>query len=127
MNELLQEICEKMKEIDVVKSDIQFSIELLQRSPRLYSWCKSSKHAPALDVLIGLYNRLEDLCEKFKLEDKDYDANIVDDLTDRLWHKIREESLSKTFFKRKKPVLMPSTYKTFIPKAPAVSSLMDCH
>jgi len=110
MNELLQEICLKMKEMQIVKSDIQFSIELLQRSPRLYSWAKSSKHAPALDVLLGLYNRLDDLCEKLKHENKQRYADILCELADRLWTKIREESLSRTFFTRKKPVVRKSTY-----------------
>ncbi len=118
------EICEKMKDINVVKSDIQFSIELLQRSPRLYSWAKSSKHAPALDVLLGLYNRLDDLCEKFKLQNMNFEASIVDDLTDRLWEKIREESLSRTFFTRKKPVVRQTAYNAVSTIAPAASSLL---
>lgn len=125
MNELLQEICEVMKNMDVIRSDIQFSAELLQRSPRLYSWAKSSKHAPALDVLLGLYNRLDDLCEKFKRENKDNNANVINDLTDRLWQKMREESLTKTFFTRKKPVIRPSTYRTICHIAPEVSSHLD--
>lgn len=124
MNELLQEICHKMKVLQVVKSDIQFSIELLHRSPRLYSWAKSSKNAPALDVLLGLYNRLDDLCEKYKLTNSHYEANIVDDLTDRLWEKIREESLSRTFFTRKKPVIRQAAYNAVYPIAPAASSLL---
>ena len=110
MNELLQEICQSMKELEVIKSDIQFSIELLKRSPRLYSWAKSSKHAPALDVLLGLYNRLDDLVSKFKANGDIINSGIINDLADRLWDKIREESLSRTFFTRKKPVIRPSAY-----------------
>ncbi len=124
MNNLLLEICHKMKELDVVKSDIQFSVELLQRSPRLYSWAKSSKHAPALDVLLGLYNRLDDLCDKLKHESKLHEASIVDDLTDRLWHKMREESLTKTFFTRKKPVVRQTTYNAANTISPVALSLL---
>ncbi len=113
MNELLQEICHKMKVLQIVKSDIQFSIELLQRSPRLYSWAKSSKHAPALDVLLGLYNRLDDLVLRYKADGDIYKSEIVNELADRLWDKIREESLSRTFFTRKKPVVRQAAYRCF--------------
>ena len=110
MNQTLEEICDLMKSLNIVQSDIQFSIELLHRSPRLYSWAKSSKHAPALDVLLGLYNRLDDLVGKFEANNDINNARLINELANRLWDEIREESLSKTFFTRKKPVVRQSTY-----------------
>ena len=101
MNELLFEISDTMKRFDIVKTDNQFSIEWLGRSPRLYSWAKATGNPPAMDVLVGLYNRLDILRSKYEQTGEIDNAAIIDDLTDRLWDGIRSESLSRTYFRRK--------------------------
>jgi hypothetical protein len=103
MNELLHEIYKILTALGIAKSGNQFSRELLGRSDRLYSWILATGRAPALDVMLGLYLRLDDLCENAQ---KDGDANrakILDGLTTRLWDTIREESLAKGPNRRKKP------------------------
>ncbi len=101
MNELLYEISRVIKSFGVVKTDNQFSIEWLGRSPRLYSWAKATGNPPAMDVLVGLYNRLEILRNRYEQTGDAANATIIDDLTDRLWESIREESLARTYFRRK--------------------------
>lgn len=104
MNELLHEIYRILTSLGIAKSGNQFSRELLGRSDRLYSWILATGHAPALDVMVGLYSRLDDLCEKAQKEGDANRAKILDGLTTRLWDTIREKSLTKGPNRRKKPL-----------------------
>ena len=128
MNELLHEIYRVLKSLGIAKSGNQFSRELLGRSDRLYSWILATGHAPALDVMVGLYSRLDDLCES---AEKDGDANkakILDALTKRLWDTIRQESLTKGPNRRKKPQNTDGAWEgTSCPRtvAPAVPASVD--
>ena len=85
-----------------VTSQNQFSRDMLGRSSRLYSLVLATHNPPALDVMLGLYARLDDLCEMAAKAGNTSKANKLDDLTTRLWDEIRTESLARGPFKRSK-------------------------
>ena len=85
-----------------VKSQNQFSRDMLGRSSRLYSLVLATHNPPALDVMLGLYARLDDLCEVAAKSGNTLKATKLDDLTTRLWDEIRTESLARGPFKRSK-------------------------
>ena len=102
MNEQLYEIYRLLRALGVVKSENQFSRDYLGRTARIFSWMKISGHAPALDVMLGLYNRLVNLQEELEISGEKARAELIDDTTDKLWEVIRRESLLKRPHSRKK-------------------------
>ena len=63
---------------------------------------KISGHPPALDVMLGLYNRLVNLHEELETSDEIEQAQLIDDATDKLCEVIRRESLLKKPHTKKK-------------------------
>ena len=102
MNEQLYEIYRLLRALGVVKSENQFSRDYLGRTARIFSWMKISGHAPALDVMLGVYNRLVNLQEELEISGEKARAELIDDTTDKLWEVIRRESLLKRPHSRKK-------------------------
>ncbi len=100
--DIIHEIFNELKSSGVVKSQNQFSRDLLGRSSRLYSWVLATDNPPALEVMLGLYARLGDLCERAARAENTLKANKLDDLTTRLWSQIREESLMRGPHRRTK-------------------------
>jgi len=99
---ILHDIYSTLKSFGDVKSQNQFSQKMLGRSSRLYSLVLATDNPPALDVLIGLYARLDDMCELAEKAGNISKAKQLDDLTTRLWREIRTESLVRGPFKRSK-------------------------
>ena len=102
MNEQLYEIYRLLRALGIVKSENQFSRDYLGRTARIFSWMKISGHAPALDVMLGLYNRLVNLHEELEISGEIARAQLIDATTDKLWEVIRRESLLKKPHSRKK-------------------------
>ena len=102
MNELLHETYRTLKHFGIVKSCNDFSRKMLGRSSRLYSWILATDHPPALDVMLGLYARLDDLCAEAEATGDLQRAKALDNLAERLWTEIRAESLTKGPCRRKK-------------------------
>ena len=63
---------------------------------------KISGHPPALDVMLGLYNRLINLHDELEISGEKARAQLIDATTDKLWEVIRRESLLKKPHSRKK-------------------------
>ncbi len=102
MNEMLYEIYRLLYTLGFVKSENQFSRDYLGRTARIFSWMKISGHAPALDVMLGLYNRLINLHEELEVSGEIARAQLIDASVTKLWEVIRHESLAKKPFSRKK-------------------------
>ena len=94
-NNLLHETYSTLCRMGLVTSGNDFSRRMLGRSARLYSWIKATDHPPALDVLLGLYARLDDLHDEAHAKGDAITARTLDDLAGRLWTMIREESLTR--------------------------------
>ena len=99
---ILHDIYSTLKSFGDVKSQNHFSRDMLGRSSRLYSLVLATDNSPALDVMLGLYARLDDMCELAKKAENISKAKQLDDLTTRLWQEIRTESLLRGPFKRSK-------------------------
>ena len=102
MNEQLYEIYRLLRALGIVKSENQFSRDYLGRTARIFSWMKISGHPPALDVMLGLYNRLINLHEELEVSGEIARAQLIDATTTKLWEVIRQESLLKKPCSRKK-------------------------
>ena len=102
MNELLSEIYDTLRKYKIISSGNEFSREYLGRSDRLYSYIHSSGNEPNLSVMIGLYHRLDEMLSKSMKNKEHMNATIFEDLADRLWDAIKDESLRKGPHRRKK-------------------------
>ena len=102
MNEILYEIYKLLRASGFVKSENQFSRDYLGRTARIFSWIKISGHAPAIDVMLGLYNRLINLHEELEASGEIARAQLIDATTTKLWEVMRRESLAKKPCSRKK-------------------------
>ena len=101
IGDLIHEIFAKFMDIGIVKSGNEFSKKMLGRSSRHYSWLLSSGHEPALDVMLGLYVRIDDLRAESEAAGDTSRALILHDMAGRLWTMIRKESLIKGPRRRK--------------------------
>jgi len=121
LNDILYDTFDTLRAYGFVRSGSEFSRDFLGRSDRLYSWILSSGHEPNLSVMLGLYNRLEDMYLKAESAKEHINAIVLSDLTDRLWEEIRAESLRKGPNRRKKPAAsMGDGFGNASPRAPAV-------
>jgi len=100
-NALIYETYKTLISFGIVKSCNDFSRKMLGRSSRLYSWILATNHAPALDVMLGLYVRIDDLHAEAEAADDTKRALVLNDMAGRLWTAIREESLTKGPRRRK--------------------------
>lgn len=95
MNELLKEIYKSLKNINLTRSGNHFSTEWLGRSSRHYSWVLATDHLPALDMMLGLYVRLNKQADKLKVDGDNKNIELLDDITKRLWADLIDESVRK--------------------------------
>ena len=95
MNELLYETYRVLRGLGEVKSENDFSRKYLGRSDRIMSWIKASGHPPAIDMMLGLYARLDDYYTENEATGNLGRAKVIDGLTNRLWATLREESIRK--------------------------------
>lgn len=95
LNETLLEIKTKLSGIGIEFSDNQFSRVMLAKSSRYMSWLRSTNHEPALDCLVCLYTKLDDLIEQHQRSGNQATANQIDGLAETLWDAIRRASLAQ--------------------------------
>ncbi len=101
MNLIIVQIYQTLLDNGFVKSGNQFSREWLGRSDRLYSWLLSTGRAPGIDVMLGLYARLEQLCSRISMyENYIYYSNFCD-LRNRLWSELIKTCLNKKAHRKK--------------------------
>ena len=93
--EILFEIKEKLASIGVELSDNKFSRVMLSKSSRYISWMKATGHEPALDCMVSLYTRLDDLHERFEQSGNTKAAKMVNEMAEALWDAIRQRSLTQ--------------------------------
>ncbi len=91
----LLEIKSKLSGLGIDYSDNRFSREMLSKSPRYMSWLRSTKHEPALDSMVSLYSKLDDLCDRYEQSGNQATANQIDGMADALWDAIRRASLAQ--------------------------------
>ncbi len=102
MNILIHEIYNTLIKLGIVKSGNQFSIDMLGRSSRLYSFIKATGRNPPIDVALGLYGRLDKLCLQAENSGDKQMAKTLDELTSKLWVSMMDESLQKQPHRRRK-------------------------
>ena len=91
----LLEIKSKLSGLGIYYSDNQFSREMLSKSSRYMSWLRSTKHEPALNCMVSLYTKLDDLIEQYQRSGNQATANQLDGMADELWNAIRQASLAQ--------------------------------
>ena len=108
--EILFEIKSKLASIGVELSDNKFSRVMLSKSSRYISWMRATGHEPALDCMVSLYTRLDDLNERFEQSGNTKSAKMVNEMAETLWDAIRNASLTQV------PKRRPSTERRSPPK-----------
>ena len=91
----LLEIKSKLSGLGINYSDNQFSREMLSKSSRYISWLRATKHEPALDCMVSLYTKLDDLCDRYERTGNQATANQIDGMAAVLWDAIRRASLAQ--------------------------------
>ena len=91
----LLEIKSKLSGLGIYYSDNQFSREMLSKSSRYISWLRATKHEPALDCMVSLYTKLDDLCDRYERSGNQVTANQIDGMAETLWNAIRRASLAQ--------------------------------
>ncbi|CAK0739911.1 hypothetical protein CCP1ISM_100012 [Azospirillaceae bacterium] len=91
----LLEIKSKLSGLGLDYSDNRFSREMLSKSSRYMSWLRSTNHEPALDSMVSLYTKLDDLCNRYERSGNQATANQIDGMADALWDAIRRASLAQ--------------------------------
>ncbi len=102
MNDLIRNIYKLLTDIGVVKSGNQFSREWLGRSDRLYSYILSSGRTPGLDIMLGLYVRLVNLCSVLISVGDNNNAKQVYNISTMLLSEMTEDCLTRKPYRRKK-------------------------
>ena len=110
LTEILFEIKGKLASIGVELSDNKFSRVMLSKSSRYISWMRATGHEPALDCMVSLYTRLDDLHERFEQSGNTKSATMVNEMAADLWGAIRHRSLTQV------PRRRPSTERRNQPK-----------
>ena len=100
----LLEIKSKLSGLGIDYSDNRFSREMLSKSSRYISWLRATKHEPALDCMVSLYTKLDDLCDRFERTGNKSTANQIDGMAAALWDAIRRASLAQGTKQRVTPV-----------------------
>ena len=93
--EILFEIKSKLASIGVELSDNKFSRVMLSKSSRYISWMKATGHEPALDCMVSLYTRLDDLHHRFEQSGNTKAAKQINEMAEALWDAIRHASLTQ--------------------------------
>ena len=91
-----------LRERGFVFTDNQFS-NLMGKSPRYISWVKASKHAPALEPMVCLFVKLDEMRNSYEASGDIKTAKEVDDITEILWDAIRQSALETVPNRRRKP------------------------
>ncbi len=102
MNKLSYDVYKALRDMDIVNSANQFSREWLGRSSRIYSYYKATGNPPAIEIMLGLFARLEALCAKSEKCGHFETAHALDILTTRLWAALMDECLAKRPHARKR-------------------------
>lgn len=82
-------------------SDNDFSTFMLAKSRRYLSWLRSTGHAPAIEAMISLSVRLDDLVDTHEAAGNATVAMEIDSMASRLWNTIREAVLTTGPHRRK--------------------------
>ena len=94
MNQVLFEIKRRLENIGLNLSDNQFS-GMLSKSPRYISWLRATDHQPALESMVSLYSRLDDLADRYASVGDVATATELDRMATTLWQAIRHASLAQ--------------------------------
>ncbi len=94
MTTILFEIKSKLASIGIDLSDNQFS-GMLAKSPRYISWIRATNHEPALESMVTLYSKLDDLADRYTTNGDMATASQIDEMATNLWQAIRRASLAQ--------------------------------
>ncbi len=94
MTNRLFETKQQLQELGVVMSDNEYSSKMLGKSSRYVSWLKATGHDPAIDAMVMLYIKLDDLHDKCVVTKRVAMSAIVDDMSTGVWESIRRSMLA---------------------------------
>ena len=96
MDELTLKLLEIKTQMDDAKlkmSDNKFSTMMLAKSSRYMSYLRATGHAPAIEAMVHLYIRLDDLADSHRAEGNTSVAKQIGDMAASLWNTIRKTVL----------------------------------
>ena len=104
MNSILFDIKTRLSGVGINFSDNKFSSHMLSKSPRYISWIRATDHEPALDCMVSLHSRLDDLTEQYTNAGDANTANHISGMAETLWAAIRRASLAQVPKRRPSPI-----------------------
>lgn len=96
MDELTRQlftIKQLMTEAKLNMFDNEFSKLMLAKSSRYLSWLRATGHAPAIEAMVHLYLRLDNLADSHKETGNNLVAEQIDEMAASLWNTIRKTVL----------------------------------
>ncbi len=92
-----------MTEAKIGMSDNDFSSMMLAKSRRYLSWLRATGHVPAIEAMVNLYVRLDDLVDTHQAAGNATVAKQIDSMAASLWNTIRQTVLKTVPRRRKQP------------------------
>jgi hypothetical protein len=96
--EILDEVFNELLRLDMVKNQIDFSTQFLNKSCRYYSMIRSSDHEPSVDALGRLAANLKqrhDICKESKFGELRQKAEWLYPLTQTAWRAFFKKALER--------------------------------
>jgi hypothetical protein len=97
----LLEIKQRMADAKMSMSDNDFSTLMLAKSRRYVSWLRATGHAPAIEAMVNLYVRLDNLLASHEAAGNATVAKQIDSMASSLWDTIRKTVLTTVPPRRK--------------------------
>lgn len=104
LSEILFDIKDRLSSVGIKFSDNKFSSLMLSKSPRYISWLRATDHEPALDCMVSLHSRLDDLTVRYTEAGDAHTAYHISGMAETLWAAIRRVSLAQVPKRRPSPI-----------------------